>query len=115
MYYEIREEAVADAIRVEALIFSEPQGRAPSPLRPMPRSYWLSPYSEYVHAPNALMRWLGDTWEKRLDRARRRVIARAERQRLRELDAATHVRITPLVPPPPPPPASAQPFREVRI
>lgn len=85
---------------------------------PLLHAEWAT---ELVYPPNWLERLLGDTWERRLARARAKVIAKAERSYALALEVQQQfaeggeVELPAWHPPPPPPPTSRNPNVKVRV
>lgn len=88
VHYEMQERPVGESIRVRALVYGQWQSWMTThskvspegiPYFPVPVDYSYDPYTEYVYPPGRLARLFGDTLQKRLARARKKVEARARR------------------------------------
>lgn len=81
--YEMREHVLDGCIAVEALLYTHWEQRPGLP-PPPPIDFLYSPTIRYVRPPGFIARLFEDTLEKRLDRARRAVTAKAERMIARD-------------------------------
>lgn len=96
VHYELRESTVLGQVIIEAYFFSARHRRPGGPPEPKPHGVtpegypwggapacwrYYDPYGAhaFVSPPNRLMRAFGDTFERRLERARAHVRERAER------------------------------------